>query len=68
MFRRNDGKIFGRVSQLHRVRLFPGEIDQDLIEKKVPLCDAAEAPALVQTKRAGLQFLELIGRAGGELS
>ncbi len=68
MLRRDDGEIFGRVGQLHAVRLLAREIDQDLIEEKIPLGHAAEAPALVQTEGAGLQFFELIRGAGGEFS
>ena len=50
------------------MRLLSRKIDQDLIEKKIPFRDPAEAPALVQTKRAGLEFFELVRCAGGEFS
>jgi len=60
MFRRNYGKIFGGVLQLHRVPLFAGEIDHDLIEQKIPLGDATESPTFVQAKRPRLERIELL--------
>src|SRR5450631_4148476 len=62
MFRRDDGQIISRVSQLHRMRFLSREIDQDLIEEKIPLRDAAESPALVQAEGAWGEFFEMIGR------
>ena len=50
----NDSEIIRRVLQLHQVSLFPLEIDQDLVEQEIPFRHAAEAPAFVQTKSAGL--------------
>ena len=60
MFRRNYGEIFGGVLQLHRVPLFAGEIDHDLIEKKIPFGDTTEPPTFVQAKRPGLERIELL--------
>src|ERR1700730_932574 len=68
MFRRDDREILGGVDQLHSVRLLSREIDQDLIEEKVPFGHAAEAPAFVQTKRPGFEFCELVRGTGAELS
>src|SRR6266568_1727932 len=68
MFRRNNGQILGGVLELHRVGFFAGKIDQDLIEKKIPLCDPAKAPALVQTKRARLERVQFLGRFGSQFA
>ena len=59
MFRRDRRQVFRRVLQLHRVRLLLFEVDHDLVEEQVPIGDAAEAPAFVQAKGAGLELIEL---------
>ena len=53
----NCRKIVRGVLQLHGMRLFSREIDYDLIEKQVPLSDAAESPAFMEAERAGLQVI-----------
>src|SRR4029077_5736431 len=65
---RDDREIFGRVLQLHRVTFFAGEIDQDLVEKNIPLRHASESPALVQAKRARLERVQFLGRFGSEFA
>ena len=60
MFWRDGGEIFRRVLQLHRVRFLTREIDDDLVEEQIPLGDAAEAPAFMQTKSPGFEFIELL--------
>jgi len=60
MFRRNYDQIFGGVLQLHRVPLFAGEIDHDLIEKEIPFGDATEPPTFVQARRPRLERIELL--------
>src|SRR5205807_3875945 len=62
------GQIIGRVAELHGMRFLGGEIDQDLVEKKIPLGHAAEPPAFVEAKRARPQQFELVGLARGQLS
>ncbi len=68
MFGRDRGEIFRRVLQLHGVSFFLFEIDQDLVEEEIPIGHPAKAPALVQTKTAGLELIELLGIGGRELS
>ena len=68
MFRRNEGKIFSRVLQLHRVTFLSGEIDHDLIQKKAPFCDAPESPTFMQTKRPRFELVEFFGRFGSKLA
>jgi hypothetical protein len=46
------------------VGFFAGKIDQDLIEKKIPLRDPAKPPALVKAKRARLECVQFLG--GGD--
>ena len=50
------------------MRFLASEINHDLIEEKIPLGHATEAPAFVQTKGARLQFLELLGPGCGQFS
>src|SRR5437660_7652406 len=68
MFLGNNGEIVRCILELHRMRFFPTEIDDDLIEEEVPLGHAAETPTFVQAKRARLEFIELIGGFRGQLS
>src|SRR5947209_8204266 len=50
------------------MRFLAGEIYQDLVEEQVPLGHAAEAPAFVETKRAGPQLFQLIRLTRSQLS
>ena len=50
------------------MRFLSAKIDYDLIEQEVPFCDAAETPAFVQTKSAGLKVFELFGSVRGQFS
>src|SRR5439155_1340781 len=68
MFRRNNGQVLGGVLELHRVGFFAGKIDQDLIEKKIPLCDPAKPPTLVQTERARFERVQFLGRFGSQFA
>ena len=52
MLGRDRREIIGRILQLHRVSLLLLEVDQDLVEEKIPFGDAAEAPAFVKAKSA----------------
>ncbi len=47
---------------------FAGKIDQDLIEKKIPLRDPAKPPALVEAKRARLERVQFLGRFGSQFA
>ena len=68
MLGRNDDKIFRRVFQLHGVRFLGREINDDLVEEKIPLRHATESPALVLTKSSPLELLQLRRSFGSELS
>src|SRR5260370_25836235 len=68
MFRRNNGQILSGVLELHRVGFFAGKLDQDLIEKKIPLRDPAKPPALVEAKRARLERVQFLGRFGSQFA
>ena len=50
------------------MRLFADEIDQDLVEKKVPLRDAAKAPAFMEAISGRAKLRKLVGLGGGQLS
>jgi hypothetical protein len=54
VFRRQRRDILGRVLGLHRMRLFPGKINYDLVEQQIPFAHATESPAFMQAKCAGL--------------
>ena len=60
MFGRKRGQIIRCVSKLHRMRFFAGKIDDDLVEKQVPIGHPAESPAFMQTKIARLKLFELL--------
>jgi hypothetical protein len=54
--------------KLHRVRLFPFEINRDLTEQKINRIDPAEPPAFVHHVGAGRQAIEGGSCSGGELA
>src|SRR4029077_7183777 len=58
VIRRDQGEVVSRILQLHRVSLFAGKIDNDLIEQKVPLADPPKAPALMKAKSARLELIQ----------
>src|SRR4029077_6200477 len=61
-------KVVRRVPDLHGMRFHARKIDHDLIEEKIPLGNATESPALVQTKRPRLQFFQMLCAFCTELS
>src|SRR5947209_1846820 len=66
MFRRKRDQVVRGVGELHWMRFLAGKIDQDLVQEEVPLGDATEAPAFVETKGARAKLLQLVRLAGGE--
>src|ERR1051325_4039998 len=55
------------ISQLHRMAFLRWKIDQDLVEKKIPLRHSAKTPAFVQTISTGSQLFQLVGLTRGQL-
>ena len=62
---RKRRQIFRGIGQLHRMALLRREIDNDLIEQKIPLRHATESPAFMQAIGPGFELIELLGLAGG---
>src|SRR5262249_38743918 len=64
----NHGQIVCGVLELHRMSLFAGKIDDDLVEQQVPVGYPAKTPALVQTKCARLELVQVLRGLGSQLS